>query len=488
MMHFHIQKQYLLLLHVLPALLCSLHVLSLPQKKIHTRHGRCTIDIRPNLAPEEFLKHYYLQKPVIIPIRTTSTQTKSVWSIERLVKMYGKVTVKVGSSSTLTKNRGTGTNNETLSKFIQKLHAANTANRKTVVNVHEETFAFERNPHLFQAAPELVASAHAIPEIHSYLDLLNRTDTTLSDWYFSLGNQFSGVHSHHHTDGWSFLFQGSKRWWFWPPWQALPAFTHVARFPIKQWYDYIYPQFTRQERPAECLAIRGDFVYVPEGWWHSTMTTSLLSLGVASQVIHPITAQQQQWSLAVDSYWQLKQEQQQQLLPTPRSRSSKKGLDKELTRLKRMLDRFEKIQKEYPNNAEAWLFGGTVMGEISHHYNRRKSETNSVRRSSSGSSGSSGDMRAKVWARIDKELTMKKKAVELNPRNCVTLHNYGIILAKARQVDTSIEVLNKAIDLKCGHFLPRILKSLQSIQKVNEQQLLKQKQKLKNREKNKKDL
>ena len=248
--------------------------------------GKCNIDIMPNLTPKLFYDNYYLQKPVIIPIKP-SIRTKKMWSLNTLARKYSKTLVKTGDSQTLTKNRGSGQTTMTLKKFIKELRRSVNPTSPSSFNQNKEIFAFERNPILFNRAPELIKSANAIGA--RFLKIINRTNSTLSDWYISIGNKNAGVHAHHHLDGWTYMFQGSKRWFFWPPFGSLPAFTHVARFPIKEWYyKFVYPKLQNEELPSECAVLQNDFLYVPEGHWHATINLSPIVVAVASQLRYEI--------------------------------------------------------------------------------------------------------------------------------------------------------------------------------------------------------
>ena len=113
------------------------------------RTGTCTIDVKPNLSSIDFLKNYYSKRPVIIPIPKIKIKTKKSWSINQLLRKYGEVSIKVGSSSVITENRGTGTTKQSLSSFIQDLQRGK----------NREIFAFDRNSALFKRAPELIIAA-----------------------------------------------------------------------------------------------------------------------------------------------------------------------------------------------------------------------------------------------------------------------------------------------------------------------------------------
>ena len=405
--------------------------------------GKCNIDIMPNLTPKLFYDNYYLQKPVIIPIK--SIRTKKMWSLNTLARKYSKTLVKTGDSNTLTKNRGSGQTTMTLKKFIKELRRSVNPTSPSSFNQNKEIFAFERNPILFNRAPELIKSANAIGA--RFLKIINRTNSTLSDWYISIGNKNAGVHAHHHLDGWTYMFQGSKRWFFWPPFGSLPAFTHVARFPIKEWYyKFVYPKLQNEEMPIECAVLQNDFLYVPEGHWHATINLSPIVVAIASQLRVPATKKGRTWryEISIIFLFIIMSMSNTYLLTTfyffitshQRDAVDFWGSSKHI---EKTIKRLERIQKEQNTNAEAFHFGGVVMA-------RKNKGTAS-------------------WEMIRKELKMKQRAYELSPRNCDVLHNYAVSLAKNRQIEKAEEILRKAIEL-CGEFQPHLRTTLEVIQKL----------------------
>ena len=406
--------------------------------------GKCNIDIMPNLTPKLFYDNYYLQKPVIIPIKP-SIRTKKMWSLNTLARKYSKTLVKTGDSNTLTKNRGSGQTTMTLKKFIKELRRSVNPTSPSSFNQNKEIFAFERNPILFNRAPELIKSANAIGA--RFLKIVNRTNSTLSDWYISIGNKNAGVHAHHHLDGWTYMFQGSKRWFFWPPFGSLPAFTHVARFPIKEWYyKFVYPKLEHEEMPIECAVLQNDFLYVPEGHWHATINLSPIVVAIASQLRVPATKKGRTWryEISIIFLFIIMSMSNTYLLTTfyffitshQRDAVDFWGSSKHI---EKTIKRLERIQKEQNTNAEAFHFGGVVMA-------RKNKGTAS-------------------WEMIRKELKMKQRAYELSPRNCDVLHNYAVSLAKNRQIEKAEEILSKAIEL-CGEFQPHLRTTLEVIQKL----------------------
>ena len=60
-----------------------------------------------------------------------------------------------------------------------------------------------------------------------------------------MGGKGSGVHLHHHSDGWSYLFEGQKRWFVRPPY-TLPRITHMGFMRMRYWLNEgVYPKLQK---------------------------------------------------------------------------------------------------------------------------------------------------------------------------------------------------------------------------------------------------
>ena len=98
---------------------------------------------------------------------------------------------------------------------------------------------------------------------------------------FTVGPSGSGSSPHFHRHVLNALVYGVKRWFLWPPSQAVFEFRHV-----QDWYtDYSSGGGAeggeRWERGGEgggvveCIQRPGDVVYVPENWGHAVVMDSM---------------------------------------------------------------------------------------------------------------------------------------------------------------------------------------------------------------------
>ena len=255
---------------------------------------------RSQITPELFQSKYYLKQPLIVTDVPTSPSPKR-WTTQDLLSNYGGITVGTGSSRTITKMGGTGRANAKLKDVIKAVRS------NTVHHGDVDVYAFDRDSQLFDQAPELINDLHktasdifgemfATPKFVPTRRTFNATqyhhqqrNSSLFRYFLSLGGKGSGVHLHHHSDGWSYLFEGQKRWFVRPPY-TLPRITHMGFMRMRYWLNEgVYPKLQKNSL-LECVQYPGDLIYIPESWWHGTINEgSPITLSVSAQLKQPVT-------------------------------------------------------------------------------------------------------------------------------------------------------------------------------------------------------
>jgi oxalate decarboxylase/phosphoglucose isomerase-like protein (cupin superfamily) len=271
------------------------------EKKSSKLKDICTIPRihRSQMTPELFRSSYYLKQPVIVTNVVSSPSAKG-WTTEDLLSKYDEVPVGTGSSRTITKMGGTGRASAKLGDIIRALRTN---------NIHHgdvDVYAFDRDSQLFQHAPQLIndvrntasdvlGSIFAAPKLPSKVKFNTTAEKPIYRYFLSVGGKGSGVHLHHHSDGWSYLFEGEKRWFVRSPY-TLPRITHMGFMRMRYWLsDGVYPKLTfgkktNDQQMLECVQYPGDLIYVPESWWHGTINEGKpITLSVAAQLVDPVT-------------------------------------------------------------------------------------------------------------------------------------------------------------------------------------------------------
>lgn len=75
------------------------------------------------------------------------------------------------------------------------------------------------------------------------------------------------------------LLHGSKRWFIYKPNKIPSAGIPVDKSP-RRWLDTSYPLLSLSDMPMEIYQKAGQLVYVPEGWYHATVTVSESSVSL----------------------------------------------------------------------------------------------------------------------------------------------------------------------------------------------------------------
>ena len=362
---------------------------------IDSAQSICTIDVvsATEMNPERFVSEYYLQKPVIVKGVPVPQSAGNVWNTKHLLKRYGSVVVGVGSSRTITKMGGTGRMDAKLGDVIEALE------KHTENDGDFDMYAFDRDSKLFNKAPELLTSMQDLASqiFGKKFAALNKKKSknvkTVWSYYFSLGGLGSGVHSHHHGDGWSYVFSGHKRWFFHNA-SSFPRITYLGFIPMRHWYSKgVYPNLREDEKPLECVQGPGDLMYVPEGWWHATLNEGVPStLSFAAQRKKGVTFLQRTISRA-SGY------------------KSMRGKNKKAVQLLR------KLVKKIPTNAEAWYMLGILYGRDRKRY-------------------------------LDRELEAKWKSFNLTEgRNCDVVNNFATALIHSKKLDKAESAIRDVIAL-----------------------------------------
>ena len=310
---------------------------------------RCDVDVLSvtELSEEIFANEYYLQRPLLIT-GILPREAVKFWNIRYLRRNYGDAKVGVGSSRTIFKNGGTGGPSVTLDDFLdyvvnksKQMPRSDPEDLPDNFVPNTDIFAFDRNSALFNAAPELFASMQTVASSvlgGNFEPQKKAVNTSDWDYYFSLGGRDSGVHLHHHGDGWSYLWSGQKVWFFRPP-QTLPYISHLGFMSMRYWMNKgVFPKLREEERPLVCRQLPNEFMYIPESFWHGT-------LNLGDPFTLSFAGQRSTANLATD-------------LETRMLKGGAVGAKNN----RKAIKFWRKTVKRFPKNAEAWMVLGQRLG------------------------------------------------------------------------------------------------------------------------------
>ena len=222
-------------------------------------HFDCTIERRSarTLSEEEFLSDFYLKTPVIIE-HSTDHWRGGAFSSEELREKWGYLEVKalqkIGSSFTHM-CPGVVPVKTTLGAYMEGMTLP--ARLQPPGGMPDEPwYVFDHYAlNLKKSAP-----------LRQEIILPPALDGKAIDMILSIGPVNAGTQFHKHSDGFSVLKKGFKRWWTTHGANVpLPTFP-ADNVPIKVYADELFPNLTVHDRPQTCVQGPGELMYVPEGW------------------------------------------------------------------------------------------------------------------------------------------------------------------------------------------------------------------------------
>src|SRR3990167_10585283 len=240
----------------------------------------CSVDkIDAAYITEEVFQNYSFEKPLLITnwVDQFCQSCKLYWNKSHLIEKYGNFSVKLGKSAEITNNHGDGVNTLTLSEFLLNYESSGLALDQIDSLEKENFYTFDKNQ--FLANSELLSSLE-LPQFYNTRKYSQLKSNKMEN-YLLVGGQYSGVTLHRHGDGWNILFQGEKHWIFYPP-QIRPLGQYPCYKGHFHWMkENIHGADERREY-YEIVQKAGDFIYIPEGWYHGTFNKQL-TVGIASQ-------------------------------------------------------------------------------------------------------------------------------------------------------------------------------------------------------------
>ena len=105
------------------------------------------------------------------------------------------------------------------------------------------------------------------------VDTFINQSTNVIEYILGVGAAGSGTTIHRHGESWLNMIEGTKRFIMYPP-HHLPPLQYQSEISQRDWIKNVYEQNdtkVQSLRSEECVVRRGDALYIPSGWFHSTI-------------------------------------------------------------------------------------------------------------------------------------------------------------------------------------------------------------------------
>ncbi|OQV13413.1 putative JmjC domain-containing protein 8 [Hypsibius exemplaris] len=359
-----------------------------------------------DITPELFEKEYRFKKPLVIhfPDGADGWTKADLWTLQALLKAYGKWEVGSGKGVDIVRHGGNGHYKSSFEEYVMGIMEERDEHR-------EPFYMFDRNFYNQSALPK---SMHP-PE---YLKI----SPVLDENIFFLGASMSGVSFHKHADAWNGVVFGWKRWFIYPPTQTPPSGVWPG-LNTMQWFSRIYPLLSEDTRPLECMQGPGDIVYLPESWYHGTINLGdTIAIGIQKNI----------GALHMEN-----------LTYTNNRIEDDKSLDPKV-KLDKAFEIWKELHERYPTNTE-------ITNRLGENYASRGDFRNAIDISLEAVQRDPYFLVAhmnlgKMYFTVgEPELAEKhfKAAVEINPANSDVCWIYGEFLVFRRRVDDAVKWFKK---------------------------------------------
>lgn len=218
--------------------------------------GPCTIPRFPadQLTADGFAQRFQGRGPVVVTALPGNQPFRAACHRDALLAAYGGAEIVLSTANTFSHDKV----RMPLSAYVaQHVEAAGNASSGGGRSGRETLYHFGDNNHsewgplLGLYTPPALVPPHA--------------DVALS---FGLGGPGSGVPFHVHGPVWGEAVLGRKLWLLYPP-DRQPPFDGDERSEV--WLQRLEAGGVAFQPPLRCALGEGEAIYLPDGWWHSTV-------------------------------------------------------------------------------------------------------------------------------------------------------------------------------------------------------------------------
>lgn len=230
---------------------------------------------RKTLTADKFENIFENRNVVSFPSVLNQSARDEIWRL--LTEEYGNVRVPIGHIASQTLGGQ------------HPLYEMNLADYLT-----EHTFSIE-NPH-YVFDNQLLSRLPLVKDIalSRYQVLPNEQGGQLREMFtdfdapaiLTIGTNGSGLAFHQHRRSWNDLYIGEKLWTVYPP-SKVPLTGFNPWEPHIKWLEEVSPGLPSGRKPTTFVQRAGEVVYIPEGWYHATMSIGR-TVSIAQQPYAPL--------------------------------------------------------------------------------------------------------------------------------------------------------------------------------------------------------
>lgn len=255
------------------------------------------LPLSANLTFSKFRANHASKKPMLFPSNMTIQQRIEVYNL--LNGEYSKKRVNVDKIERL----GKGGMDEMVTSNGKSRSFLNFRRSKRKGEIFSLKFFRKENFSANTYDPYYLSESDAIQQMPRVLkqisvpnflscrnkdeNVYKRSSTCPFDegkYFLSLGRNGSGMSFHYHGESWSDLIYGKKVWFLYKA-SELPPMGFDPAETMSTWIERVYPRLLQKHMPLEIIQEAGQVVYIPEGWYHSTMTFSQESIAVMQRSV-----------------------------------------------------------------------------------------------------------------------------------------------------------------------------------------------------------
>jgi hypothetical protein len=106
-------------------------------------------------------------------------------------------------------------------------------------------------------------------------------DYKQNEIYLTYSVNGTGINFHYHRESWSLLLKGKMKWVVFPPDMIASGGFDPKTDNLKKWMNEVYTKLRKSQRPYILNQYEGQIIYIPEGYYYSTITTTKESISIS---------------------------------------------------------------------------------------------------------------------------------------------------------------------------------------------------------------